>query len=453
MILILLLFQLANSEWAGYFHLNASQTKYNVTLVSHPRFFKHSSEVCYMTYNQTCNQKDSFFIFDIDFPIDTAKNISITQNATAVILILNGTTLWQSNIPAFAMSPGDGSSFLKELSSTNSTLSTIDYFYIYHCEEYWPLISTSILFVVIWLGIISMWCYNNHYANADHAQLFHKSSSVVILFKVLTTVAWFFETRNCPPTLLGNEVIGLLKKQTRSLYETSFFFLLILLSKGWSVSRNSISRKEMNYQLMYLVLIYIMDSAANIIGPVMNTIALMMYLSLFIHISLYCCSTIKSLFIQAEVINEARVLHLLPIVAKKKRIFYSFTVLCFFYFFGEFSIHILLSDSILDIDITWQMKYAMWNLAHEFMEVFIIGGILYLYRARNMGRFFSLDLLDSEEVQQLRIIPFYEANTEKSSEETGLIIFLQPESTLLVGKEIKMSKAIIETESIELQEI
>mmetsp|Transcript_9135 Transcript_9135/g.9085 ORF Transcript_9135/g.9085 Transcript_9135/m.9085 type:complete len:88 (+) Transcript_9135:91-354(+) len=87
------------------------------------------------------------------------------------------------------MSPEDGSSFLAELSSTNSTLATIDYFYIYHCEEYWPLISTSIFFVAIWLGIISLWCYNNHYMNAAYAQLFHKSSSVVILFKVLTTVA------------------------------------------------------------------------------------------------------------------------------------------------------------------------------------------------------------------------------------------------------------------------
>lgn len=119
------------------------------------------------------------------------------------------------------------------------------------------------------------------------------------------------------------------------------------------------TRKEMNYQLMYLVLIYIMDSATNIIGPVMNAVAFMMYVSVFLHVLIYSMNTLKSLKTQAEVIYEARVTHLLPIISSKKSMFLKFFWCFLVYFAGEFLIHFAISDYIINWDTTWQKRVAV----------------------------------------------------------------------------------------------
>ena len=70
---------------------------------------------------------------------------------------------------------------------------------------------------------------------------------------------------NCPPTVYSLTLTLLIMKQANSLYQTFWFCLLIILSKGWGLVRNQITRKEFKYMTILLLFIYILTSTANIV--------------------------------------------------------------------------------------------------------------------------------------------------------------------------------------------
>jgi len=225
------------------------------------------------------------------------------------------------------------------------------------------------------------------------------------------------------------EVLELFRKQTRSLYETSFFAFLILLSKGWHLVLNSMGRKEFNYFIVLIILIYIFDSASNIIGSDLNGVALLLYVSIIIHIVVYSSGTIRLLRTQLEVMREAGMEMLFPISNKKKKLFLGFLGLIALYFGGEFFFHFWLYWRVLHLKYSWLTIVALINGSHELLEILVISGIFYIYRARDMGRFFNVDF--ESRANSRRVLPFYESKKEC---ETGDIIAVHlPRSGILLG--------------------
>ena len=84
-------------------------------------------------------------------------------------------------------------------------------------------------------------------------------------------------------------------KQTRTLYETSFFFSLLIISKGWMLIRNHITRKEFKYLIIYMLIVYLLDSIVNIIDLISTYFSLILYFSLAGHCGWYSRSTLKGL--------------------------------------------------------------------------------------------------------------------------------------------------------------
>ena len=149
------------------------------------------------------------------------------------------------------------------------------------------------------------------------------------------------------------EVLELFKKQTRSLYETAFFAYLLILSKGWSLVLSTMGRKEFNYLVILIILVYIFDSASNIIGSDMKQVTFVLYLAVLLHALVYGVNTIKILYTQMEVIRDTGMFLLLPVVLKKKTLFICFLALMMTYFAGEFMIHLYAGSAISKLHMSY----------------------------------------------------------------------------------------------------
>ena len=253
---------------------------------------------------------------------------------------------------------------------------------------------------------------------------------MLLVFKIFNVAAYLAEYFHCPPERMTYEVLELFQKQTRSLYETSFFAYLLLLSKGWSLIISTMGRKEFNYLVILIILIYIFDSAANIIGVQMQTVSFVLYCVVVFHALVYGIHTVKMLQTQMEMIQETGMDLLFPVTVKKRTLFITFLALMMGFFMGEYLIHFYLVSSVSQIDTVWQDKLALINGAHEVLEFTAIFAIFYLYRARDMGRFFTVDF-DSRPSFR-RILPFYESRPDC---EEGLVIsVVLPQNRLMLGK-------------------
>lgn len=80
-----------------------------------------------------------------------------------------------------------------------------------------------------------------------------------------------------------------------------------------------------------------------------------------------------------------------------------------FYFASELAIHWAGSELIEHSGFAKYTKQAVNVGLHESMELIVVTGIFFIYRARPRGEFFSL-MLQHDDVRIPRIIPFYVAD-------------------------------------------
>lgn len=237
----------------------------------------------------------------------------------------------------------------------------------------------------------------------------------------------FSASVSCPvQSLMTREFLELFEKQTRSLYETSFYAYLLILSKGWVLVVNTMNKKEFNYLIIVIIFIYILDSAVNIIGVQIIYFAYLLYVIVIVHMALFSVSGFKILKTQIALIRETGMDLLIPVARSKKIQFIKFLILSIGYFLGEFLVHFYFRD-VGELDFEMQRFSCFFN---EIIELLSISAIFYLYRARKLGRYYSVELQNSPGVQ--RILPFYEA--KKDCAEGPILTVSLPRGTLKLGK-------------------
>lgn len=96
-------------------------------------------------------------------------------------------------------------------------------------------------------------------------------------------------------------LLSLLRNQTRTLYETCYFTMLMILCKGLGLTREDFGRGEFNYLALLISLIYILDSGYYILLGAFDSMIFAMYFVLFIHCMIYSCTTFVTLRTQREV--------------------------------------------------------------------------------------------------------------------------------------------------------
>lgn len=273
-------------------------------------------------------------------------------------------------------------------------------------------------------------------AQRRHSTLFHNSITVLLVVKTLNTLCSFLLFNNCPPTPVTYQFLSLLRQQTRSLYETSYFLLLLLLSKGWIVTREDLTMKEFKYFIAYTIFLYILDSSVNIPRTtVFSILSSIMYLSLLFHCCYFCVRTLQGIYIQIRVSSQIRLPDMTIAFQAKKRMFSIFIVQLVSYFTCECLCHFVLIVSSLSQPTT--IKYGIIDSSHEAFELIIITSMCFLYRPRCLGRYFSMNIYNFESSCQPAILPFY--NTQAPfGRESSLLLLRTPSSHFLIGESVRL---------------
>ncbi|OMJ73094.1 hypothetical protein SteCoe_28296 [Stentor coeruleus] len=426
MIILITKLLIVASEWVGNITLSPSLKFYGqIRAVSGIKNWPLDLNftICKdIEYNRKCTDK-VVILADV-----SNIGVNITNlNASAAIVISNTHHSVNITIPVFEISEQHSLGLI----NTSDTSMRILYDYDFHCEEYTSTIKIITISLILWgLGII-LWVYNNSHINSAHAELFHKFSTAILIFKALNLTAHMLIYTFCPfEKIVTEEILELFKKQTRSLYETAFFAYLLLLSKGWLLVMNTMDRKEFNYLIIVVIIIYIFDSALNIIGYGIGSATMVMYLLVITHYIGFAMQTIKSLNSQLQVMRETGMDLLIPVTKNKRFLFMILCSLTCGYFIEEYLVYINfegMDDPYSKLD---YQTISMSCFFHEIIEMVSIGGIFYLYRARNMGRFFSVEF-DSRPSFR-RVLPFYESNDE--CEDGVMVVVCLPRNKYVVGK-------------------
>ena len=229
---------------------------------------------------------------------------------------------------------------------------------------------------------------------------------------------------------MNYDILELFQKQTKSLYETIFFAYLLILSKGLSLVLTDIEKKEFNYLGVLIILIYILDCTSNIIGREMIKATFLLYFTVLLHALCYGINTINILYNQVELIRENQIDSLIHVVLRKKNLFLWFFTIMMLYFIGEFFLYFYIEPTILRLGLSHFTSLELISLLHETMELITISIFFYLYRARDLERFFTLNF--ESRINFRKFLPFYESN--RSCNEGDIISVFLPHNKIMLGK-------------------
>lgn len=103
------------------------------------------------------------------------------------------------------------------------------------CDQYEAFMCLSAILGGLWLAFSLWWTWNSWYPNRMNTKPVHKIMSFVLLFKTLFEIDCAFLFAFCDNT--ASSYLGLARATTFTLSNTFVFTSLVLLSKGFCVTR------------------------------------------------------------------------------------------------------------------------------------------------------------------------------------------------------------------------
>mmetsp|Transcript_23499 Transcript_23499/g.23159 ORF Transcript_23499/g.23159 Transcript_23499/m.23159 type:complete len:192 (+) Transcript_23499:758-1333(+) len=181
-----------------------------------------------------------------------------------------------------------------------------------------------------------------------------------------------------------------------TIYQTVYIALILLMSKGWNISRNTLSRNDLSSITLLMGAVYLSYSAyyvsVNIqgmkifIGFILN----LLYLVLFIVVAKNILDARANLREQLSIVRNNEVRSLQACIQLKISIMSNFFVISSIYFTWEIIVNGLIPTFSINQD---QFK-PYQNVMQEIFDFFIISAILYVYRSRVWPDYFGVNLLE-----------------------------------------------------------
>ena len=192
-----------------------------------------------------------------------------------------------------------------------------------------------------------------------------------------------------------------------TVYQTIFISLLLLLSKGWSIARSSLSRQDLSTITLMMGAIYLVYSAfyvsINIEGMKLfiSVVLNALYLILMVIVLKNASETRNLLKAQQRCIHDNEIDQLRSSIDLKVGIMTKFIVIAVFYFGFELVINGLIPSVELAAKQSThsgtQSSYNPWEeVIQQYYDLAIILCILFVFRARKWPEYFTVGLFDGE---------------------------------------------------------
>lgn len=204
---------------------------------------------------------------------------------------------------------------------------------------------------------------------------------------------------------------------TFTLYNTFIYTTLILISKGFCITREFLERGEVTIVAMTMGAVYLGFSAFMIEQEKMIPLLVIMLTVLFYLTAKFTKSIIVALDYRRRdlIINNAR--PMVPSIIRKIRMMKAFLFFVYFYFTEQLMTKFLNSIGLVFDSCKYNLVI---ETVAEMTDIMSILGIFFIFRARDLGNYFYINELPSN-LQHQPIAPFLEAKIPMATEYSQII--------------------------------
>jgi len=188
----------------------------------------------------------------------------ISSNTSALLLSAANWSLTTLVVES-ALGGGDGSSLMNSSSvlltppddvAVNVTLRHSPGESDVNCDKYESVPIIYAVSVPIWICLTIWWVWNTYYANAAHTRDIHRLLCWVPIIEVIHGVLSLFNYLSCPWGTILSLVYATFWSIVTILKEPVLLLCLLLVAKGWGVTRHALHRREVCVSGLVLALLY-----------------------------------------------------------------------------------------------------------------------------------------------------------------------------------------------------
>lgn len=274
------------------------------------------------------------------------------------------------------------------------------------CEGSDALSLISLGSLIIWVAGTIWWIVNSRYINSRFTKPVHFILSFALVFKSSERVFSYLSLMFCESENYQYYDLGLSSAYT--LYNTFLYTILLLMSKGLSLTRDYLERNEISLIALIMGVIYLGFSAFTINKQDLKPILILMLSILWYSIYSNSKKVILTLMQRYAMMRANNLNRTLQAIKTKISMMKLFTKLTSFLFcsqlaciFTEIILIILGENSDLDYRTTLAV-------VEDFSLLVSVFGICIVFMPRYRGNFF--EMADFETENEMReVTPMYEA--------------------------------------------
>jgi len=241
----------------------------------------------------------------------------------------------------------------------------------------------------LWSIFTAWWISNTWWFNARHTKPLHKIMSFVLIFKSLYCIFVSLLVSTCFEGT-AFQYWGLAMTSTFTLYNTFIYTNLVLISKGFCITRYMLHRSEITVVAMTMGAVYLGYSAYMIEPSRLTLLLLIMMLSLFYITAKFTMQNIAALRIQLSSMSQSNIAVLIPPVAKKLSMMRNYLKILYFYFISQLFHNIVFVNGLPNlIEASWDYNFGI-DVFRETCEMVAIFIIFLIFRSKDQGQFFAI---------------------------------------------------------------
>lgn len=250
------------------------------------------------------------------------------------------------------------------------------------CDTYQYVPLVYLLLVPVWWLLTVLWTWNTYRAHAAHARDLHRLLCWVPIMQFVHAVLSLFHFSGCPWENTLALVYTTFWAVVSILKEPVALLCLLLVSKGWCITRNTLQRREVCFAGCNLTLLYAAVSVWLSMQSVLATVPMvMMYLAMLGDISLSILANLRILKAQLLALRSFGIDPCTTPAHRKYVMFVRLAKFTALYVLCELTIHLSFDgrDSF----------FWLYVLLHQLMELGIAVGIGYTFRAQPFNVLFQ----------------------------------------------------------------
>jgi len=265
------------------------------------------------------------------------------------------------------------------------------------CDRFDNVSEVFSAFFPLWVLMLSVWCYLAYSKHPQEATGLHKVLTALPAVECLYTFLCIFYYRSCPWESIGSQLVAAVLLMVVILKEPLNLLCLLLVSKGWCITRETLGSGENRVLVISGVFLY----ASVVFQLFGNTVywmipILLAYIVLFGNVMVSIYTNLRVLKSQLLAIATFNISPATTPAYAKYRMFQRLACAALAYVLLELGIHLG----------TYFAKSPIWvfHLLHQAMELAIIGYVGHTFRVRPSNSVFHAMPEFTQEIAE-RLLP------------------------------------------------